>query len=270
MSAVGLSGKVLLPTLALGLMLLAPPALAASAPDPHIRYVDFDKDKVVHLTGYTGFQIMVEFGADERIETVGAGDATGWQVTPNGAASLLFLKPVIAGRTTNLAIVTNRRRYNLELTARPARRGDLARIVYALRYRYAPDADPAGGNPVPPPPPPLSPVPPDQWNRAYSFEGARDNVPEEVFDDGHATYLRFGDRQTIPAIFALADSSGEAVVNTARRDGFVVIDQIAPVFVLRQGPNVTRLYNDGYTPPAPGPQAPRERVDGHHRKERKP
>lgn len=259
-------------TFAVTLIATALPAHAADTPpvpavehavDPHIRYVDYDPDQVVRLTGYTGYQIVVEFGPDEHVETVGTGDASGWQVTPNGAGTVMFLKPVVAGRTTNLAVITNRRRYNLELIARSGARVPAARIVYALRFRYREDEERLAAAQAAPPP--LTSVPQEQWNRAYSFEGARANVPEEVFDDGRATYLRFSPHQQTPAIFALADASGEAVVNSARRDGYIVIDQVAPVFVLRQGPNVTRLYNDGFAPPTPGAQAPRERVKGKHK-----
>ncbi|MFA5988434.1 MAG: TrbG/VirB9 family P-type conjugative transfer protein [Sphingomonas sp.] len=224
--------------------------------DPHIRYETYDADRVVRLTGYTGYQILIEFAPDERVETVGIGDSAAWQVTPNGAATVMFLKPVAVAQTTNLAIVTNLRRYNLELISRAGAQARLADIVYTLRFRYPEQqADEAAAAVAPP----LTTVPADQWNRAYSFDGAKANVPQEMFDDGKATYFRFGDGQPTPAIFAVTDKSGEAIVNSAQRGPYIVVDQLAPLFVLRQGPEVTRIYNDSYAPPPLSAAAPRER-----------
>ena len=41
----------------------------------------------------------------------------------------------------------------------------------------------------------------------------------------------------------------EAVVNSATRDGYVVVDRLAGGFVLRRGALVTRIVNDGYRDP---------------------
>ena len=54
--------------------------------DAHIQTVFHDDDQVVQLIGALGWQITVEFAADERIETVSIGDALAWQVTPNKRA----------------------------------------------------------------------------------------------------------------------------------------------------------------------------------------
>ncbi len=62
--------------------------------DPRIRTIEYDPDQVVQLKGWFGFQQMIEFAPDERIENVSIGDALGWQVTPNKRANMLFLKPI--------------------------------------------------------------------------------------------------------------------------------------------------------------------------------
>ena len=79
----------------------------------------FDPDEVVQLRGALGWQIMIEFGSDERIENVSIGDSLAWQVTPNKRARNLFLKPLMKNATTNMTVVTDRRRYafSLETTA---------------------------------------------------------------------------------------------------------------------------------------------------------
>jgi type IV secretion system protein VirB9 len=246
-----------------GLLLTAPVYAQISEPAPaqvdsHIRYVDYHPDAVVRLVGYTGYQVIMEFEPGEKIETVGIGDSSGWQVTPNGAATVMFLKPVGLPRTTNMSIVTNQRRYNLELIARSGLKVPQSEIIYALRFRYPQKAlentQPAAA------PPPLITTPPEQWNRAYSYDGAKGNVPEQVFDDGKATYFRFATTASVPAIFSITPDAGESIVNFAVRGPFVVVEQVAPQFVLRQGKDVTFIFNDAYAIPTPGADAPKQRA----------
>jgi type IV secretion system protein VirB9 len=40
------------------------------------------------------------------------------------------------------------------------------------------------------------------------------------------------------------------------RDGFVVVDQLAPAFILRRGKVSTTIINQGWRDPAPGPLSP--------------
>ena len=87
--------------------------------DAHIQTVFHDDDQVVQLIGALGWQITVEFAADERIETVSIGDALAWQVTPNKRARNIFLKPLIKGAATNMTVITDRRRYVFALETGP-------------------------------------------------------------------------------------------------------------------------------------------------------
>ena len=245
-----------------GLLLASTISVSASAQqatrvDPHIRYVDYDADAVIRLIGYTGYQMILEFAPGEKIETVGIGDSSGWQVTPNGAATVMFLKPVGLPRTTNMSIVTNFRRYNLELLARSGSKVVQSQIVYAVRFRYQPTEAESATAPAAQP---LTTTPPEQWNRAYSYDGAKGNVPEQVFDDSKSTFVRFASGVQTPAIFSIAPGAGESIVNFSVHGPYVVIEQIAPQFVLRQGAEVTYIFNDAYVTPTPGADAPKPRV----------
>ena len=42
--------------------------------DPRVQTVFFKEDSVVSLRGHYGYQMMIEFGVDERIENVSIGD----------------------------------------------------------------------------------------------------------------------------------------------------------------------------------------------------
>lgn len=224
--------------------------------DPRIRVIDYDPDQIFSVTGHTGYQMTIEFEPDEKIETVGIGDSSGWQVTPNGNATLLFLKPMAVVPNTNMSLVTNKRRYNMELSSRNGAKVQSDVVTFVLRFRQ-------------PAPPPvvsvasdenlISAIPADQWNRNYRFEGNKELVPDEIFDDGVYTFIRFAENLETPAIFAVSGAEDENLVNSNLRGKYVMIDRVAGQIVLRHGKLVTRLYNEGYSIPEPGPDAPKPR-----------
>jgi type IV secretion system protein VirB9 len=225
--------------------------------DPRIRVIDYDPNQIFSVVGHTGYQMTIEFEPDEKVETVGIGDSSGWQVTPNGNATLLFLKPMAVVPVTNMALVTNKRRYNLELSSRNGAKVNREAITYVLRFR------------LPAPPPVsvnansgeirISPIPQEMWNRNYRFEGSKDLVPEEVFDDGRYTFIRFAENLETPAIFAVSGAEDENLVNSNLRGKYVMIDRVAGQIVLRHGKLVTRLYNEAFVTAEPGPNAPKPR-----------
>lgn len=225
------------------------------AADTRIRYRTYDPDHIITLVGHTGYQIMVEIEPDDRVETIAIGDASGWQITPNAASNLVFLKPIGLGRPTNLSIVTRQRRYNFELQARDGARARRSDILYTLRFTYPETAAGQPNTADAAPPVEVTGV----VNRQYSFEGSDLNVPAELFDNGKSTYFRFVEGSPQPAIFAIVPGSGETVVNVAHRGSYIVVDQVASAFVLRQGDEVTKIYNDGLKPFTLDADAPKRR-----------
>jgi len=224
-------------------------ALAAISPepgpgDPRVRIVHYEPDQVVELQGAMGYQMTLEFGPGERIENVSIGDGLGWQVTPNHKANLLFLKPLDVHSVTDMTVVTNLRRYVFDLSARRTLKRDDRSLIFRVRFEY-PEVFVAIPEPKPVPPP----EPPREVNRAYHVEGSGKNVPLKVFDDGSSTYFAFQADAEYPAIFAVDPDRKEAVVNSATRDGYVVVDRLAGAFILRRGGEVTRIVNDGYHEP---------------------
>ena len=227
----------------------SPYASGRSAPlDARIRVLPYDADRVTALNLVFGFQTMLQFGADEHIENVSIGDGQAWQVTPNKAATLLFVKPVDIATRTNMTVVTDRRSYLFELSA--SRRG-LGEPPYVVRFTYAPE-HPSAAAPKPPTPPPV-----DQRNTAYSYTGSRAILPSVVFDDGRFTFFKWPDDVASPAVFAVAADGSESLVNYSVQGGYQVVEQIAPRFLLRAGKAVTTVINDGWREPPPPAGAPR-------------
>lgn len=253
MNARALLAIVLLaaPVAALAQAPLTPPATSsAPKPDRRVLTLPYAADQVYELPGHYGFQIMVEFNPDERIENVAIGDSLAWQVTPNRRADTLFLKPIERGATTNLSVVTSKRRYAFVLTARDPIGPDDPSLVFRVRFAF-PEAAGVGAS---------APTPePEVRNAAYSISGSPRNVPSRVFDDGARTYLEWPAGAATPAVFALGEDGSEMVVNFNMRGALMVIERVGPAFVLRNGTERTILFNDAWRPATPGPEAPRVR-----------
>ena len=245
----------------LAALLLATPAIAVQVPlpgpvDPRIRTVVYNPREVVTITGQLGYQMVVSFGVNERIENISVGDSLGWQVTPNKKADLLFLKPIDRLPSTNMTVVTNLRRYNFELIAVPAstRRAQ----TYDIRFVY-PNEELAAQTLAVPETPVSDATPPDGWNFAYSYAGAKGLVPARVFDDGRFTYFQWPQGIDTPAVFAVGGDGKEALVNHVTRGRYFVVEQTGAQFVLRSGSQVTQVFNDAMLVPEPGAGAPRAR-----------
>ena len=201
----------------------------ACAADPHIQTVFYEPDRVIELKGAVGWQIMIEFGPDERIENVSIGDSAAWQVVPNKRARMLFLKPLSAKASTNMTVITTSRQYAFNLSVAPRHTG----TPWLLRFSYPPV--PVVVVAEPPPPPPIN------LNFAYQLAGDLGLLPARVWDDGRQTYFEFGEGVALPAIFAGGPKRDESLVNTAVRGRVVVVQQISDRFTLRSGKRVATV-----------------------------
>ena len=230
----------------LALMLVAVPmtAMAAQSPrpgitDPRVQSIEYDPDQVVELRGIMGNQLTLEFGPGERLENVAIGDSLGWQVTPNKRADLLFIKPLDPKSSTNMTVVTSLRRYVFELRVLPKKAALYA--PYLVRFTY-----PAPVMAVVAQPPPEAP--PLVVNTSYEVTGSTVNRPLRIFDDGHMIYMEWPQDTAVPAIFAVGADRSESLVNYIVRSPYVVVEQMGPKFVLRNGKQITTITNRAYAP----------------------
>jgi len=206
---------------------------AKTETDTRIRVALYSSDRVYRLVGYVGYQIDLEFEADESFVGLGAGDIEGLSFASQG--NHLFLKPKASKVSTNLTVLTNRREYQFDYTATGAhpdsREPDL---TYVLRFTYQkppPAADPsrriereldtAMGQRA--------------RNVDYWYCGFPALKPIAASDDGVHTRLRFGAHAELPAIFVRNDDGTESLLNFNMDAGDVVIHRVARRFVLRRG-----------------------------------
>ncbi|MEM7282680.1 MAG: P-type conjugative transfer protein VirB9 [Pseudomonadota bacterium] len=242
--------------------LIVCPALAeqSAAPgvfDPRIRTITYNPRDVVKVTGHYGFQTLIQFAPDEQIENLSIGDSLAWQVVPNEAGNLLFLKPIEENADTNLAVVTSstevstRRIYNFSLTAQEKTAHTDQNMSWTIRFHYTDEdvrhlkaktkrqrqireslvAGLAG---------------PEDWNFDYSFSGDKDQVPKRIFDNGQFTYFEFDTVTDTPAIFLVDKEQNESLVNHKIEGRYVVVHRIGRQFTLRNGNLVTCIFNESF------------------------
>jgi type IV secretion system protein VirB9 len=215
---------------ALLLLLLAPNAEAQIRPRPdsanaHVQAVDFIAGQVVHLQSAPGYQLMVELAPDEHVENVALGDSGAWQVSLNHAGNRLFLKPLQAGVTTNMTVVSDARLYLFDLTTISAPQAD---TPYTVQFHYPAPVLlarlPGSAGAAQPEVPPVG---------RYKLRGDKGLRPAGIHDDGVQTYIEFAPGVSLPAIYAIDRRGRETLINGMMRDGRMVVDSVAPALVFR-------------------------------------
>ena len=221
-------------------VMVAPSARADWVPapghgDPRIRVAPYSSTRVYRLYGYVGYQIDIECARGERFKGLAAGDMAGIAFKADGRH--LFIKPRVAHLRTNLTVLTNRRAYEFDYSVSsgipdPAKR----QVIYALRFSYQRRSSTAA---VPHVRQRIAaalargPVVPRNYD--YWYCGNPTLKPETVWDNGAQTWIRFGARQALPAIFVLGADGSESLVNFSVHHGDVVVQRVVRRLVLRRG-----------------------------------
>jgi type IV secretion system protein VirB9 len=189
--------------------------------NPHVQSVTYAEDQVVTLQSAPGYQLTIEFAADEHIENVAVGDSGAWQVAANKRGDRLFLKLIRPEVKTNMVVVTDTRVYSFDLLPLNGPQPDMA---YTVRFLYPSPASAASA---------AGAANGEARPRRYKLRGAGSLWPVGMHDDGVHTYIEWPADRALPAIYAINDSGKESLVNGMMRDGRIVIDSIQPKLVFR-------------------------------------
>ena len=243
--------RLTLTALALG---LATPAFAQG--DPRLQTRTYDEAAVFQINGRVKVQTTIKFRSDEAIENVAIGDSQAWQVQPNKAQSLLFVKPLEPNARTNMTVVTNKRTYLFDLVSSPRNAP-----LYVLQFRY-PEAERAeeearlaalellereraNATEFAAANDPFAVADPTALNFEWAKAGDSALIPERAYDDGEAVFLTWSAGTSIPAILITNDDGEEGPVNFTVRGQTVVLDTVPPQIILRSGEEVATLTNTG-------------------------
>lgn len=197
-----------------------------SGGDPRLQTVEYRNNQVVTLEVAPGYQLALEFAADERIESVGLGDSSAWMVSPTKRGDHLFVKATQPGVSTNMTVVTDIRTYAFDLHPLP---GPSATMAYTVRFSY------------PPPPGALTQTEPAAApDVRYRVSGDRKLRPSAISDDGIKTYIEWPADVAMPAVYSINDQGREALVNGMVQNKILVIDGVAQRLLFRIDKRVAR------------------------------
>ena len=207
------------------------------------RYI-YNPNEVYRYLGHYIFQGFVEFGKDETISTITMGDPSQWLFEHLG--NRLFLKPVGEGNSqTNMTVITNKRIYHFELTAKEASGIDDSDLIFVAKFVYPDEQD---KNILQFPKALASDIPDmknlNLYNFNYQYTGEPTIAPLKIFDNGEFTYFQFSKvNAEIPAIFSVDNSGFESLVNYRIAGDYVIIEKVGAQFTLRNGDDIVCVYN---------------------------
>lgn len=234
-----------------------PAAAQDNSPPPQVDVFDYVPDRIYQVRTALGITTQIELDAGEDILDFSTGFSSGWDLTRRG--NVFYLRPRDADVDTNMLVRTQAHSYIFELKVVAADWTNLeqvrrAGVQYRVGFRYPADtafarvpteadmgAQPGQSTTLDP-------------GRTYHFDyevAARRAppwlVPMHVYDDGRFTYLRMGNRGSLPtgafpAVFGRRSRHGEEfVVNTTVEGDVLVVHGTYPFLVVRHGHDVVGL-----------------------------
>jgi type IV secretion system protein VirB9 len=215
------------------------------AADARIRSAPYDGNQVYRVRGFVGYQIDFEFEAGETLVGLGAGDMEA--LSYFGQDNHLFLKPKAAKVATNLTVLTNRRRYQIDYSASQRPGVDDQDVIYAVRFIYPPVASSAAERSAKRIEAALDEASAKRsQNIDYWYCGSADLKPISASDDGIHTRLRFAANADLPAVFVRNADDTESLLNFSVDGGDVIIHRVAHRFILRRGKLTGCIVNQGF------------------------
>lgn len=210
---------------ALCLVALSYPAHAemtpgASSLDHRVRMARYVDGQVYRINVSMLKVTSVEFGKDEEIRSIVAGDTEGFDFDAVPGGRVMVIKPKLAGITTNITVYTNKRSYYFAV--KEAGRAP----HYVVRFSHPDSGDKTPANKA------VTKLPPYTY---YGADKLTSITPIQVWDDGTFTYFRFKKSATVPAIFQVSDGRERTTNSTAQSDGSIRVSGISKYWVLRAG-----------------------------------
>jgi P-type conjugative transfer protein VirB9 len=216
--------------------------------DTRLVQFEYDADNTFLVLARPKSLTHIEFGADERIQTVAGGDTKHWELTPTQNRRHLFVKPVYEQAETSMTVITDKRSYQFVLRSTgpgskwyqrvtwrygetlllDARAEEERAQVTAAAERAADqerrDQNVGAG------------VRPQDLRFDYTLEGDAAFRPLSLFDDGTFTWLRMPSKLAeLPALFGAGEGGELAIVNYVVRGDYLLAQRVMDRGVLKLG-----------------------------------
>lgn len=211
--------------------------------------------KTFSFTPNTAYKILaiydnpsyIEFDANESITTIVNPKKTAWQLVSSG--NRLFIKPEESDADTSITVMTNKRIYFFEMYAIEPRGNFDPDYTFVFKFKYPSDEEVKTIRTYAKSILPDVDQNPSNYNFNYTITGEDSLYPIKIFDDGRFTYFEFSRRTAMPAIFAVDSSGFESIVNFKIAGEYLVVEEVANKFTLRNGADIVCVFNENMYKP---------------------
>lgn len=203
--------------------------------------------------------VNIEVPEGEVVQGFYLSDGVQWTYHVTGDNRRVLVKPLDAGLVNTGTLITDKRSYELTMISVPpgemwfqrvrwqvpgAAGGDAKDGMY-WRGQMRPSAAAAGAPLVAVAGGDAAPIDPTRMHFNYRVHGKAPFAPTAVFDDGVRTWIKFGDVQDLPAVFAEVSRGSLEVVDYSVQGPYIVIPSMARAFVLRLRNQEVRVERRG-------------------------
>jgi type IV secretion system protein VirB9 len=222
--------------------------------DTRLVQFEYDADNTFLILARPKSLTHVEFGADERIQTVAAGDTKHWELTPTQNRRHLFVKPIYDQAETSMTVITDKRTYQFVLRST----GPGAKWYQRVTWRYGETmmldlraeeeraqidakADSAADKEKRDQILAVG-VSPQDLRFDYLIDGEAPFRPVSLFDDGKFTWIRMPDKLAeLPALFGLSEGGELNIVNYVVQGEYLLAQRVMDQGVLKLGKREVRF-----------------------------
>ncbi|HDD9007779.1 TPA: TrbG/VirB9 family P-type conjugative transfer protein [Escherichia coli] len=220
---------------------------ASAGFDKRVQQIVYNPNDVTIVKTKAGEVTLIELEEGEVIKSedtgLAIGDPEAWDPAVRG--NTIFLRPKAAEPDTNIAIVTNKRIYSIQLVSTDQN------PTYLLRYIYPKSPDSVKPNVMTGRSRVVAPCTEGNViNGRYEVRGSQKIKPEAIWDNGRLTCFRWSAAADLPVVFRILPDGKEQLVNYHMDKNVMVIHEIAPAFVLRLGGEVMEIRTNSHIPRA--------------------
>lgn len=240
--------------------------------DSRLVQFQYDADNTYLVLSKPKAVTHIQFAPDEVIQSIAAGDAAAWELTPTKNRKHIFVKPKFEDVDTSMTVLTDKRTYQFVMRSTGDGKKWYQRVSWLYETEIVLDIDAVldqhsqfqGGSaatgqvstqqPVVLAPPVGSTaeahgcasvgagIRPDAMRFNYEIEGTAAFRPQIVFDDGRFTYYRMPEGlQELPALFAVIEGNDFSLVNYTVSCDYLIAQRLMEASVLKLGRSEVRI-----------------------------
>jgi type IV secretion system protein VirB9 len=99
--------------------------------DNRIRTFIYGENDIFVVTSMFGYQTIIELETEEKIQTISIGNPNLFRIVPSG--NRIFVKAVVSNQITNMFVITDKRKYQFDLSSYAK---EASEIIYVARFLY--------------------------------------------------------------------------------------------------------------------------------------